>query len=476
METDGDKTPRDLLSQTTELEAHEHLQRVKRFVQAIKQRGIGSKFSVIGSWGATEFGSAQTQLLEGVYKMDDDDDDEAIWAVFGGNKPKGGYETLTLFPADGVQYTQMVLEAITMPCPGRVRQVQTQEASPKKGSAKKQRTEDVDQTKHAKKTRIEERGKDRKQGVPVGAQRSADLSRKPPLQDLDEESDDDLAFQDRGLERQDSRFPQALQAQPMDRTFDMERLGDMIVQSNSNLVNKVLHESGGGRVMEALCKGLRVPAEVDYPFTALYPNFWIGTGATPQEWRDTFAALRFELGVQIVNPALRKELRIAVATLAGYAVATTPPQMKGEWELPFAHCSTVARVIAAVLSTSSMTDFRSKYDKAWRDGRIDFEALLKLDEKVEAEKPAASSKLEHDDLVKAMKDATTSAVTAAVASITSRGRSPGTGQRGRGGYHWGRGYGGNRNGGYRPSSYSFRGRGGYWRGGRGGWTPGRRRW
>lgn len=139
-----------------------------------------------------------------------------------------------------------------------------------------------------------------------------------------------------------------------------------------------------------LAEGLRVPAAVDYPFTALYPHLMWGRDV---EWKTGLRDFLDRLAVQFRDPVCRDlyELMRDSLLLIGQGPR---PQTKADWRVPHGLMAVLIHTVMTVYVGKAIADVaRTSAAEQWRTGRIDMEALF-----VEAEKPTQNKALDktHD--------------------------------------------------------------------------------
>jgi len=147
----------------------------------------------------------------------------------------------------------------------------------------------------------------------------------------------------------------------------------------------------------ALCEGLRVPATVDHPYTALYPNLMVGAaGGTIVDWRQIWKELCDRLAVSFKDPSLRDAFDLHRDTLLVLA-ASPRPGTKADWKLLFAHtANALAVAVEAVHGKQAGDKVRTTAADQWKEGRLDFEIIIgDLEKKPrQTETAAATSALE----------------------------------------------------------------------------------
>lgn len=142
------------------------------------------------------------------------------------------------------------------------------------------------------------------------------------------------------------------------------------------------------RKMTAVSEGLRVPATVEPPFTALYPNLWKQDQAAA--WKACFVELLLHLGAQIQAQSLREEYELARDTLI--LLGGESLKAKSEWKVPFFHAFNIARIL--ILTTQGAVasqKCRTKLLEQWLDGRVDFETAMRAPATSENNEPQQST-------------------------------------------------------------------------------------
>lgn len=177
----------------------------------------------------------------------------------------------------------------------------------------------------------------------------------------------------------------------------------------------------------SLCDGLRVPANVDSPLSALYPNLW--DQSKLHEWKTTYLELLLHLGVQVQSQQVREEYELSRDTL--FRLLSGPePKTKAEWKIPFGHASNIVRILVlTTMGANAAQKCRTKLAEQWIDGRVDFESALRTNYGASAEtENQQSSALNHQfHLLQKSQEQ----INQLMHMQTARGRSRG---RSRGGY------------------------------------------
>lgn len=145
-------------------------------------------------------------------------------------------------------------------------------------------------------------------------------------------------------------------------------------------------QSRAGRITILLGDGLRVPAAVDRPYTALYVNLWLrDRPLRPEEitaWRTEFTELINHEGVVFKSTLFRDKFELARDTVLTMASAMALPSTKAEYRIWFWHIFTIVEMmVITIASMSAAEKVRKDLFASWYgDGRFDFEAALRSKE------------------------------------------------------------------------------------------------